>query len=67
MSSTQTLYDVIFAVVFMVGIAAVMALAYTAAGAMFARADVRAAKSGSGIGAAAQPSEAEQARELVRR
>jgi hypothetical protein len=67
MSSTQTLYDVIFAVVLMVGIAAVMALAYTAAGAMFARAEVRGAKSGPELATTAQPSRTDEARELVRR
>lgn len=67
MTSTQTLYDVLFAVVLMVGIAAALAFATMAAGAMFERAQLRAANAGSDGKRTAQPNQAEQARELVRR
>jgi hypothetical protein len=67
MTSTQTLYDVLFAVVLMVGIAAALALAATAAGAIFERAQVRAAKASSDGTTTTQPSQTEEVRELARR
>jgi hypothetical protein len=67
MTSTQTLYDVLFAVVLMVGVAAVLAFALTAAGAMFERAQVRAGKAGPDGTTTTQPSQTEEVRELVRR
>ena len=69
MTSIQTFYDVLFAVVLMVGIAAGLALALVAAGAMHERQQVR----GSTVGAPApaqrqtQPTRTEDSRELTLR
>jgi hypothetical protein len=49
MSSNQTLYDVLFALVFMVGISASLALAATVAGAMFQRRQARTAAASHGM------------------
>lgn len=65
MSSNQTLYDVLFALVFMVGISALVALAATAAGAMFQRRQLRAA--GSVPGTVPADPTIEDARELTLR
>jgi hypothetical protein len=65
MSSIQTLYDVLFAVVFMVGISAALALAATAAGAMHEREQLRMVTAASaGTAPAQQPVSTEDTREL---
>jgi hypothetical protein len=65
MSSIQTFYEVLFAVVLMVGISAGLALALAAAGAMHDRQQLRAGMPGSPV--PAESPRAEGARELARR
>jgi hypothetical protein len=67
MSSIQTLYDVLFAVVLMVGISAALALAFVAAGAMHGRQQVRTAEAATGLVPAQQPARTDESRELTLR
>jgi Alphavirus glycoprotein J len=68
MISIQTLQDVLIALATTVGIAVAVTLAFMAAGALFERDQARAAKARHLLVAPAQQSsQADQARELVRR
>jgi hypothetical protein len=65
MSSIQTFYDVLFALVLMAGISAGLALAFVAAGAMHERQQARSGVAGSPV--LAELARNEDARELTRR
>jgi len=66
MNSSQTLYEVLFAVTVVVGMAVALTLLRVAAGALFEREKIRAAGSSGNI-PAQQPGHEDNARELVLR
>ena len=66
MSSIQTLYGALVAIAVVVGISAALTLAFLAAGALFGRGTVRAARASS-VAPAQEPAESDDARVLVLR
>lgn len=68
MNTIHALYEVLMAFAVVVGIAATVTLAFAAAGALFERDKLRAARTGSAVTVAArQPSQMDDASELVLR